>query len=133
MFWVWVIASGRQVTIPLQVDSLSDLGPAAWRLCVLAPIVEELIYRAVLVPAILPILGPWGAIAASGIAFAGLHQAYGNPGPDNQVAGFILAWAYLRSGAIWVPVALHSLGNACALIDHVGLAEGWWRVPGVAT
>ena len=131
-FWAWMAASGPRLDISLQVGRIEDLPAAAWRVCVLAPIVEELVYRAVLVPALLPALGPWGAIAASGVAFATLHHVYGNPGPDNQVAGFVLAWAYLRSGAVWVPVALHALGNACVLISHVGLAEGWWRLPGVA-
>lgn len=129
-FWCWLLVTGTRVQPALQVNSIADLPAAAWRLCVVAPIVEESVYRVVLVTALVPSIGAWGAIVVSGIAFAGLHHLYGNPGPDNQVAGFLLAWAYLRSGAIWIPVVLHSLGNACALVDHVGLAEGWWHLPG---
>jgi membrane protease YdiL (CAAX protease family) len=83
--------------------------------CLVAPLVEELIYRfAICVPAT-AILGPTGAILLSGVVFAGLHFAYGNPGPDNFVAGYILAWAYLKSGSILVPISLHALGNSVAV------------------
>ena len=53
--------------------------------------------------------------AASGLLFGGLHVLYGNPGPDNLVAGFFLAWAILKSGSILVPLALHALGNLCVI------------------
>ena len=45
------------------------------------------------------------------------------PGPDNLIAGFFLAWAFLKSGSIIVPLALHALGNLCALVSWVGM---WW-------
>ncbi len=84
--------------------------------CLLAPLVEELIYRfAICVPAT-AILGPTGAILLSGAVFAGLHFVYGNPSPDNFVAGYILAWAYLKSGSILVPISLHALGNSVAVV-----------------
>jgi len=43
--------------------------------------------------------------------FAALHFLGGNPGPDNFIAGYILAWSYLKSESIAIPVLLHSLGN----------------------
>ena len=51
--------------------------------------------------------------------FGLLHVVYGNPGPDNLVAGFFLAWSFLKSGTIVVPVVLHSLGNACVFVAQV--------------
>ncbi|MGE0144293.1 MAG: lysostaphin resistance A-like protein [Planctomycetota bacterium] len=57
-------------------------------------------------------------VAISGLTFGGLHLAYGNAAPDNLLAGFLLAWAFLRSGAAWVPIALHALGNAIILTSH---------------
>ncbi len=85
--------------------------------CIDAPLVEESVYRLALCTGLVPLAGPRIAIAASGIVFAALHVLYGNAGPDNVIAGFVLAWAYLRSGTLLVPIALHSLGNLC-----VGLA-----------
>jgi len=67
------------------------------------------------------LLGPRGTIVASGLLFGALHVLYGNPGPDNLLAGFLLAWTYLRSGSILVPFALHALGNLGVLASWVAL------------
>jgi membrane protease YdiL (CAAX protease family) len=45
---------------------------------------------------------------------------YCNPSPENLVGGFFLAWAYLKSGGLAVPVLLHGLGNLVALASQVG-------------
>ena len=55
----------------------------------------------------------------SGTIFAGLHVLYGSPSPENLLGGFILSWAFLKSGTLIVPIALHSLGNLCAFVDQV--------------
>jgi membrane protease YdiL (CAAX protease family) len=89
------------------------------RMCLLAPAVEEGTYRVGLCCGIVGLLRPAGAIAASGFIFGALHVLYGNPGPDNLVAGFFLAWAYLKSGTILVPMALHALGNLCVLASWI--------------
>jgi membrane protease YdiL (CAAX protease family) len=98
-------------------------------MCVIAPVVEESIYRLVLCFPTTATIGSTGAIILSGATFAGLHFAYGNPSPDNFVAGYILAWAYLKSGSIMVPITLHSLGNSVAFAVHFG---AWYATPPVA-
>jgi len=35
----------------------------------------------------------------------------------------LLAWAFLESGSIAAPLALHSLRNLCALGSWIGM---WW-------
>ena len=83
-------------------------------MCVTAPLLEEPIYRlTICIPATVA-FGPTRAIILSGGIFAALHILYGNPGPDNFLAGYVLAWAYLKSGSLMVPVVLHSLGNSVA-------------------
>ncbi len=43
--------------------------------------------------------------------------------PDNLVAGFFVAWAYLRSETIVIPIALHALGNLVVVAgDHIQVA-----------
>jgi membrane protease YdiL (CAAX protease family) len=90
-------------------------------MCILAPAVEEGIYRVGLCCGTVGLLRPGGAIAASGLLFGALHVLYGNPGPDNLVAGFFLAWAFLKSGSILVPLALHAAGNLCVLASWIAL------------
>jgi membrane protease YdiL (CAAX protease family) len=51
--------------------------------------------------------------------FAGLHVVTGVASPDNLIAGYILAWAYLKSGSLFIPVTLHALGNLSVLIAEV--------------
>jgi membrane protease YdiL (CAAX protease family) len=96
-----------------------------------APLVEEMVYRLVLLTALVPWLGRWPSILISGVVFAALHWVYRNPGPDNHVAGFVLSWVFVRSGCPWLPVVLHAAGNALVLLFHLGLQQGWLQVPHV--
>jgi uncharacterized protein len=96
------------------------LDPARWPehlywMCISVPIHEELVYRVLLTVALLPLLGFYGTVIAGGVIFAAIHVLGGNAGPDNQIAGFFLQWAYMRSGTVLVPLAMHASGNAIAL------------------
>jgi uncharacterized protein len=112
--WSWPIPQVRP----------QEANEALWRMCVRAPVREEAIYRLVLCVPLAVLLRPWGAVVVSWVLFAAVHWIGGNPGPDNQLAGCFLAWAYLKSGTILVPVGLHSLGNLIAVSAHV-LAYQW--------
>lgn len=79
-----------------------------------APLVEEVIFRFLLAVACRSLLGDKGFILLSGFLFAAAHWG-GNPSPENQVGGFLLAWAFVRSQTILVPLAMHSAGNLIAL------------------
>jgi membrane protease YdiL (CAAX protease family) len=92
-------------------------------MCMEAPLLEEFLYRLIVcVP--LAIRSERIAIVGSGLLFAGLHFLYGNPSPENFVAGYFLAWCYLKSGTILVPIAFHAGGNAIAL----GFQSAAWYV-----
>jgi uncharacterized protein len=114
---LWVL-SGRD--LPIYATPLSDIGWSFLRMCVFAPVLEEVLYRMAFCVPLAVWFGPWRAIMVSGLAFARLHVAGGNPSPENLVGGLFLAWAYLKSESIVVPVLLHSLGNLCALAGQVG-------------
>jgi membrane protease YdiL (CAAX protease family) len=85
-----------------------------------------MIYRLVLCVPVAALLRPAPAILLCGAVFSLLHVVYGNPGPDNLIAGFFLTWAYLRSESLLLPVALHSAGNLCALTLQV---VSWYLLP----
>ena len=125
--FLWAI--GRPMPIPRA--SPSALPARLFAFCVFAPVVEELIYRGFLTQALAGTMGTWGLIVTSGVVFGLLHVLYGNPGPDNLVAGFFLQWAFLKSGSILVPMAMHAAGNALAVTSHV---VNWHLFPvGVAS
>jgi len=88
--------------------------------CLVTPLLEETIYRFTLCMVGVALLGRWPTIVLSGLLFAGLHVAYGNPSPENFIAGFVLAWAYVKSENLLVPIALHSMGNLVVGLWNLG-------------
>jgi len=81
---------------------------------IIAPVFEELVYRSLAVPALAAWLGNGWAIFLSGPLFYFLHVViYGRPWFlfHYALAGWILAWAFIRCHKVWTPMILHSLGN----------------------
>jgi uncharacterized protein len=110
--------AGRQ--LPTHTTPPELVGITLLRMCVYAPLFEETTCRLLVC---VPLAGrgrPRSAIVVSGLLFAVLHVHYGNPSPENLVGGLFLAWAYLKSETIVVPILLHSLGNFLVLAIQVG-------------
>jgi len=130
--WIWISA---KISCVIAVCVVVGLG--AWQLmgnklripnadpayvthhflhmCVVAPVLEEAIYRMIVCLPLVSMIGCWKTIAINGILFASLHFVYGNPSPENLVGGFFLAWVYLKSETILLPILFHSIGNFVAL------------------
>jgi len=113
---------GGGVAVESIFEGPRELGGWLVRACLLAPGIEEIVYRFLLVAAVLPLLGSRGSVIASGLAFAALHLLYGNPSPENMLGGFVLAWAYVASGSLAVPLLLHAIGNLFVGVFHAALA-----------
>lgn len=100
--------------------SLSDPQALTWheflKTCIIAPLVEEIIYRMMLCPPAVGLFGLWPGIVASAVLFALAHVVSGHTAPENQLGGFFLAWAFVKSETILVPIALHSIGNAFTFV-----------------
>ena len=84
-------------------------------MCVVSPVLEEVLYRVVVCLALVRTIGCINTIVVNGVVFALLHFVYGNPSPENMVGGFFLAWIYLKSETILLPLMFHSIGNMVAL------------------
>ena len=95
-----------------------------FRFFAIAPLVEEPVYRIALCVPLARLLSPWPTIALSGAVFAHLHFVYGNPHPVNFFAGYLLAWSYLHSGSILVPITMHGFGN---LLGYSVQMTEWWK------
>lgn len=115
---IWMASGWR---LPVYSVAPTDVVPAFLRMCVFAPLLEETIYRLALCVPLVPLIGARWTIAISGVVFGLLHVVGGNPSPENLLGGFILAWAYLRSGSLCVPIALHAAGNLLVLVGQVGV------------
>jgi membrane protease YdiL (CAAX protease family) len=83
----------------------------------LAPVLEEFIFRGVVQRLLMRVVAPWGAILIASALFAALH------GTPTQVAvalpcGIILGYTYFRTRTLAVPIAIHALNNALAWFSN---------------
>ena len=85
---------------------------------VLAPVIEEIIYRGMLLPWLGRFMGKWPSILASAAAFALVHPLLDWDAraavPGLFFIGVVLAWAALHRGDLSLSIALHSGVNLLA-------------------
>jgi membrane protease YdiL (CAAX protease family) len=131
-----LLAAGAGLAVFLKSRGTDLLGPSrpvdfallpgllAWNL-VAFPILEEVLYRGILLPPLEREVGRAGAIAISGLVFQALHLAYGIPLPHYFLGGMILAWVFLRGRSLVFPIALHALWNLFIVGFEVSRSAGW--------
>lgn len=86
---------------------------------VIAPVIEEIMFRGIMFTAIARRWPVWLAAIGSSLAFAYLHGQV-NVGIYTFVLGLLLCWLYRRSRSIIPGIALHFLNNLVAfwLLTH---------------
>jgi uncharacterized protein len=112
----YLLVSGKYQSLTFNPP---DAHTFKWRFpdaCIFYPVLEELLYRVILCSVLVAWIGKWPTVFVSGMIFGLVHVMYGVAGPDNFVGGYFLAWAYLRSGSVTVPIAMHSGGNLLVLL-----------------
>lgn len=113
--------SGAAVYNPVDTILQGNYGLVLLRVCILAPVMEELLFRWAILGR-LAHYGNWFATMVSGLLFAVLH------GSISQflyafAVGILLAQFVLRGGEIWQSILLHSILNGSSLFwsTSVGL------------
>ena len=81
----------------------------------LAPLVEEIVFRGLLFGALAPRLGVLASALITALLFGAVHGDL-VLFPLLAVLGFINAIAYAATGNLWVPVILHALNNTLGAI-----------------
>lgn len=84
-----------------------------------APVIEEVLFRGLLVPPLVLRFGLPGAVLASGLLFGMAHVADPVAVFPLAVFGAGLAWLRHRSGSVLPGVLAHVLNNAVALVVSV--------------
>jgi membrane protease YdiL (CAAX protease family) len=94
--------------------------------CLAAPVVEELAFRGWLLAGLARTrLGPVGAIAVTTLAWTALHLQYDWYGMLQVAAlGIVLGIARLRTGSLWLCMAMHAVNNTIATVQIA-----WGTVP----
>jgi len=82
---------------------------------VLAPMFEEVLFRGFLFRGLANSFGwVWGAVLSASV-FGAAHLQLDVFLPL-AVLGFVLAWAYHRTGSLWTNITMHALFNAIAVL-----------------
>ena len=75
-----------------------------------APVAEEVLFRGLALPLLAKRFGTGAAVLVTAFVFASLHFNAASFGPL-LILGLVFALAYVYSGSLWTPIALHSLFN----------------------
>ena len=101
------------------IRTLLDTDTPAWiraltifSAIILAPVIEELIFRGVLFRAIAQASSFWPAAFISGLAFGLIHYAVPHTILPLFVFGVVLAYVYARSGSLTLVILIHAVFNA---------------------
>lgn len=94
---------------------LPELVLAFAALVVIAPLVEEVIFRGLLLPALSRRFGIVAASIVSSFLFAAVHWQL-NVGIITFIMGLLLSWLYYRTRSLWPAIMFHSLKNLLAFI-----------------
>ncbi|MBE0475667.1 MAG: CPBP family intramembrane metalloprotease [Coriobacteriia bacterium] len=86
---------------------------------VVAPVAEEIVFRGVLVTALARKRSEATAFVVSAALFAALHFNAFTLVPIFML-GVALAWLFLRTRTLWIPIAAHSVFNLVAVMAAYG-------------
>ena len=89
---------------------------------ILAPLLEELLCRGVIMRGLLYHLSPVKAIVWSAVIFGVLHLNPWQAVPA-FLTGSLMGWLYWKSGSIWVPIFVHFVNNAFSYLITVLFSE----------
>ncbi len=107
-------------------------GIAVFCIVVMAPLVEELVFRGFMWDALDRAIGPWGALVGTSLLFAGYHM---DPiqGSALIFTAFVLGWVRLSSGSVLPGIGLHAVNNTLGVVGTLVAAEDETAgVPGLA-
>ncbi len=91
-------------------------------LCIVTPLIEELLCRRIILNILLKHLRPWLAILISAGIFGAMHGNIWQAVPA-ALLGVFLGWTYFRLRSYWLCVLLHALNNTATLLIFIILGE----------
>jgi len=113
--------TGRALALVDAVDSPIKIVALFIAVAVVAPIVEELFYRALVQRAIVDKLGPMFGIPLAALIFGAVHLSWTEL-PALTAVGLVLGLLYHRSGRLGAPIVAHMTFNAFTLTTLLAAA-----------
>lgn len=112
---------GAHIPLPLRV-------PLALLVVTLGPLVEELLFRGVLLSAVARHAGNAWAVVLTAALFACVHlpdlSFLWYALPNLALLGLVLGWLRVQSGSIWPAVLAHGMNNLLAVVSWFVMAPG---------
>ncbi|PIQ77742.1 hypothetical protein COV82_03055 [Candidatus Peregrinibacteria bacterium CG11_big_fil_rev_8_21_14_0_20_46_8] len=105
----------QEAHLPWFGDGLLGTIIAIFTLVILAPVVEEFLFRGFLLQTLITKYKPWLASILTAMIFAGLHLEFSSFGIIFILA-LIINWIFIRSRSIWPGMIFHVLNNSFALL-----------------
>ena len=102
-----------------QFGNLMEWHPAIFiTLAIFAPLLEELIFRGIILDGFLQRYDPWKAIIWSSVIFGIAHF---NPWQfiSAMALGIVIGWLYWKTRSLWPGIFIHVLNNAGAYIAGI--------------
>ncbi|EFJ52218.1 hypothetical protein VOLCADRAFT_120396 [Volvox carteri f. nagariensis] len=81
---------------------------------VMAPLLEETVFRGFLLTSLTRFMPTWAAVAASSVSF-GLAHLSARDLPVLCALGLLLGWSYVRSRNLLTPIVIHGAWNSAVL------------------
>ncbi|HEU5071707.1 MAG TPA: type II CAAX endopeptidase family protein [Verrucomicrobiae bacterium] len=100
-------------------------GSMFFTIVIVAPVMEELLFRGLILRGLLGRFRPWTAVLMSAMLFGLMHV---NPWQmvPTFFLGWVFGWFYLRTGSLWPCVAAHALNNLLFLVV-ISAPFGLWQ------
>lgn len=106
-------------------NAMSGGIPSILTLCVLAPIVEEMMFRGVFLRGFLYRYPPWIAIGLSSLIFGLAHIDPGHA-IDAGAMGVALGWLYYTTRSLWPSILAHAAMNTGATVYTRLDPDSWY-------
>ena len=118
--WVFPMSYGKQTTF----DKMMSNGlTSVITVCILAPVLEEMLFRGIMLRSFLRQYRRPHAILASAILFGVAHlNIYQFPGA--VLIGIFSGWLYERTRSLWPCILLHAAFNSAVMWMYVSLTTG---------
>lgn len=110
-----IIPPENALTELLQKPTLLLLLANIFLVAVAAPVIEETLFRGLLLPGLRTYFGVWTAIIISAAIFSALHFELIGFFPRFAL-GIGLGYLYIKSGSLYPAIGLHSLNNLIAVL-----------------
>lgn len=113
LLWPSLNLEQAQEVVFNRAQGTGQLVMAFVALVIIAPVVEEVIFRGLLLPAYVKRWGIWAGTLVTSLLFGLVHWQL-NVGIITFIMGLLLAWLYLKSRSLWPAIMFHSLKNLLA-------------------